>query len=82
MGYLSEYAYLLKPKGRIYCITDVEDLHLWHEKRLNENPLFKKISPDDLKDDECVKLMFTETEEGKKVERNKGPKFFCVYERT
>ncbi len=22
-GFLSEYAFLLKPKGRIYCITDV-----------------------------------------------------------
>jgi tRNA (guanine-N7-)-methyltransferase len=23
-GFLSEYAYLLKPKGRLYCITDVQ----------------------------------------------------------
>ncbi len=30
IGFLSEYAYLLKPKGRIYCITDVEELHKWH----------------------------------------------------
>lgn len=29
-GLLSEYAYLLKPHGRIYVITDVEDLHNWH----------------------------------------------------
>lgn len=81
MGYLSEYAYFLKPKGRIYCITDVEDLHLWHEKRLSENPLFKKIEMENLKDDVCVDLIFNETEEGKKVTRNKGSKFVCVYER-
>jgi tRNA (guanine-N7-)-methyltransferase len=33
-GYLSEYAYLLKPGARLYCITDVLELHEWHMKHL------------------------------------------------
>lgn len=36
---------------------------------------------DNLKDDICIDLIFNETEEGKKVTRNKGSKFVCVYER-
>ncbi len=37
---LNEYATLLQPKGRIYCITDVKDLHDWHVKHLSEHALF------------------------------------------
>jgi tRNA (guanine-N7-)-methyltransferase len=41
---LNEYATLLKPKGRIYCITDVKDLHEWHVKHLTEHVKFRQIS--------------------------------------
>ena len=50
-SYLSEYAYVLKPKGRIYCITDVEYLHEWHEDHLSRHSQFKKISDEELKKD-------------------------------
>lgn len=33
-GFLSEYAYVLKKGGRIYCITDVPDLHEWHVEKI------------------------------------------------
>lgn len=59
----------------------MEELHRWHEKHLSENKLFRRVPDENLKDDICIKLIFNETEEGKKVERNKGNKFFCVYER-
>jgi tRNA (guanine-N7-)-methyltransferase len=39
-GFLSEYAFLLKPHGRIYCITDVEELHHWHLHHLNAHSQF------------------------------------------
>ena len=29
LGLLSEYAYLMKNKGRLYIITDVKDLFDW-----------------------------------------------------
>jgi tRNA (guanine-N7-)-methyltransferase len=50
-SYLSEYAYVLKPKGRIYCITDVEYLHDWHEEHLGKHSMFRKLDPQVIKDD-------------------------------
>ena len=40
-GFLSEYAYLLKPQGRLYCITDVLELHEWHIEHLRAHDMFK-----------------------------------------
>jgi tRNA (guanine-N7-)-methyltransferase len=80
---LSEYAYLLAPGEKLYTITDVKELHEWHVDKCNAHPLFERI-PDDseeLSKDPCVHAMKTETEEGKKVARNGGNKFYAVYRR-
>jgi tRNA (guanine-N7-)-methyltransferase len=67
---LSEYAFLLKPEvGRLYCITDVKDLHDWHVEKCDAHPLFERLTEDEMEADPCVMLMKTETEEGKKVKR-------------
>ncbi|KAJ3044465.1 tRNA (guanine-N(7)-)-methyltransferase (tRNA(m7G46)-methyltransferase) [Rhizophlyctis rosea] len=78
---LGEYAYVLRPGGILYTVTDVRDLHLWMVKHLDEHPLFERIPDADLTDDPCVPCVMQETEEGKKVERNKGDKFLAVYRR-
>lgn len=82
---LSEYAYVLRPGGIIYTITDVHDLHLWMVKHLTDFPAFDRISNDDecLKDenDPCVKVVYGSTEEGKKVARNGGEKWFAAFRR-
>ncbi|KAJ3052760.1 tRNA (guanine-N(7)-)-methyltransferase (tRNA(m7G46)-methyltransferase) [Rhizophlyctis rosea] len=78
---LAEYAYVLRPNGILYTVTDVRDLHLWMVKHLDEHPLFERIPEEDLRDDPCVPCVMGETEEGKKVERNKGDKFLAVYRR-
>ena len=79
---LSEYAYFLKPGiGKLYCITDVEDLHNWHMKHCRSHPLFRELSKEDMDNDPCVKAMYSETEEGKKVERAGTNKYYAVYER-
>lgn len=80
-GFLAEYAYLLKKGGRLYAITDVKDLHDWHVEKLQAFPLFRQLSEEEMAEDLCVQLMSTETEEGKKVARNKGSKYACVFER-
>lgn len=68
---LSEYAYLLKPNvGRLYCITDVQDLHLWHVEKCGNHPLLQELTEEEMEEDVCVKLMKSETEEGKKVIRD------------
>ncbi|KAL3793464.1 hypothetical protein ACHAW5_001639 [Stephanodiscus triporus] len=82
---LSEYAYLLRPNvGRLYCITDVRDLHDWHVDRCDAHPMFRKLNDDEMKDDPCVELMKSTTEEGKKVRREGKfghEMYYAVYER-
>lgn len=78
---LAEYAYILRPGGILYTITDVEDLHLWMIKHLNAFPLFQIVSDKDLQGDVCVDAVWNATEEGKKVIRNKGEKWFAAFRR-
>ncbi|KAL8961668.1 MAG: hypothetical protein Q9193_001813 [Seirophora villosa] len=77
----SEYAFVMKPGGTVYTITDVEDLHTWMVRHFGEHPSFEKVSKEEEVEDECVKTMKVETEEGKKVERNKGEKFVACFRR-
>ncbi|KAL6866607.1 tRNA methyltransferase [Trichoderma novae-zelandiae] len=77
----SEYAYALRPGGIIYTITDVEALHEWMVEHLDAHPSFERVSKEEEESDECVKIMLSETEEGKKVERNKGHKFVALFRR-
>lgn len=78
---LSEYAFVLKPGGIVYTITDVLDLHEWMVKHLDEHPLFERCGEEWEEQDVCVKIMREATEEGKKVARNKGDKFVRCYRR-
>lgn len=78
---LSEYAYVLREGGVVYTITDVEDLHLWMVKHLEEHPMFERLSKDWEKQDKCVQLMWNSTEEGQKVTRNKGSKWVACFRR-
>jgi tRNA (guanine-N7-)-methyltransferase len=78
----SEYAYTLRPGGVIYTITDVEDLHHWMVQHFEAHPSFEKISDEEQEADPCVEIMKTETEESKKVERNKGQKFVALFRRS
>jgi tRNA (guanine-N7-)-methyltransferase len=79
---LSEYAYLLKEStGRLYCITDVLELDAWHVAQCDAHPLFRRLSDAEMDLDPCVKAMRAETEEGKKVDRNGGSKYYAAYER-
>jgi tRNA (guanine-N7-)-methyltransferase len=77
----SEYAFVLRPGGKVYTITDVEDLHLWMVEHFEAHPSFERVGDEDLEGDVCVDVMKTETEEGKKVERNNGTKFVAVFTR-
>jgi tRNA (guanine-N7-)-methyltransferase len=86
----SEYAYVLRPNGVVYTITDVQDLHEWMKEHFEKHPSFErcgKVFEEGEGEggegmDECVRIMRTETEEGKKVERNKGLKFVACFRRV
>ena len=85
----SEYAYVLRPGGVVYTITDVQDLHEWMKEHFEKHPSFERAEKvfedgegeDGAGMDECVRVMRSETEEGKKVERNKGMKFVACFRR-
>lgn len=79
---LTEYSYLLQENGQLYCITDVEELHEWHVEKCSNHPAFERITDEDiLHNDPAVKAMLETTEEGKKVERMGGKKFYAVFRR-
>ncbi|USP74591.1 tRNA (guanine-N(7)-)-methyltransferase [Curvularia clavata] len=86
----SEYAYVLRPGGIVYTITDVQDLHEWMVEHFEKHPSFERVEKrfeegegeNAAGMDECVKAMRVETEEGKKVERNKGLKFVACFRRV
>ena len=78
---IAEYAYILRPGGIIYTVTDVKDLHDWMAMHLDRHPLFDRIPNADMADDAILESARTATEEGKKVERNKGDKWAACYRR-
>ncbi|KAF8249315.1 subunit of a tRNA methyltransferase complex composed of Trm8p and Trm82p [Wilcoxina mikolae CBS 423.85] len=80
-GLCAEYAYVVKPGGVVYTITDVEDLHNWMAHHFGENPLFDRMTEEELVDDVGVETMMNETEEGKKVGRNEGRKWVACFRR-
>ncbi|KAI4164695.1 MAG: hypothetical protein LQ342_001670 [Letrouitia transgressa] len=77
----SEYAFVLRPGGVLYTITDVADLHTWMVRHFEDHPSFARLNEDEQEADKCVETMKMETEEGKKVERNKGEKFVACFQR-
>jgi tRNA (guanine-N7-)-methyltransferase len=81
---LAEYAYVLRPGGVVYTITDVKDLHEWMVAHLDAFPLFERVTEEKLREEghgSVIDAVRTATEEGKKVERNKGEKWFAGYRR-
>ena len=81
---LAEYAYVLRPGGVVYTITDVRDLHEWMVRHLEGFPLFERVEEEELRREGhgvVIDAVRTATEEGKKVERNKGDKWLACFRR-
>jgi tRNA (guanine-N7-)-methyltransferase len=91
---LAEYAFALDHGGVVYTVTDVEDLHNWMVKHLEEHPLFDRIPESELvrmnveaifiptkEGDPVVPCVLTSTDEAKKVEKAHGKKFLAVFKR-
>lgn len=81
---LAEYAYILRPGGIVYTITDVKDLHEWMRTHLEEFPLFEAVSEEALREEgkgPILDAVYNSTEEGKKVERNAGEKWLACFRR-
>ncbi|KAG6850250.1 tRNA (guanine-N(7)-)-methyltransferase (tRNA(m7G46)-methyltransferase) [Arthromyces matolae] len=82
---LAEYAYALRPGGIVYTITDVKDLHEWMRSHLEAFPFFSYVDEETLRAEgkgPIIDAVYTSTEEGKKVERNKGEKWLACFRRV
>uniref|UniRef100_A0A1B6MQR3 tRNA (guanine-N(7)-)-methyltransferase n=1 Tax=Graphocephala atropunctata TaxID=36148 RepID=A0A1B6MQR3_9HEMI len=79
---LAEYAYVLAEGGRVYAVTDVQDLHEWMVKHFREHTLFRQLAQEQLDEDPVVAKLLDSTEEGQKVSRNHGDKFLAAFERV
>ena len=81
---LAEYAYVLRPGGIVYTITDVKDLAEWMNAHLSAFSLFESVDTDTLRAEgkgPILDAVWNSTEEGKKVERNKGEKWLACFRR-
>lgn len=77
----AEYAYVIRPGGIVYTITDVLDLHNWMVGHLEDSPMFVRMTEEELVGDVGVETMRNGTEEGKKVARNNGEKYVACFRR-
>ncbi|KAK9099769.1 hypothetical protein Scep_023199 [Stephania cephalantha] len=78
---LDEYAYVMKVGGLVYAVTDVEELGEWIRGCLERHCLFQRVGDEEAAGDPVAKVLDSATEEGKKVFRNGGLTFRCVFRR-
>jgi tRNA (guanine-N7-)-methyltransferase len=82
---LAEYAYVLRPGGVVYTITDVLELHEWMKSHFQAFPLFEDVSEETLREEgkgAILDAVRSTTEEGMKVERNGGNKWMACFRRV
>lgn len=60
---LTDYAYMMRTGGKVYIVTDVEDLHNWQVSKLEEHPMFERVEGEEDTEDPCVKAMREGTDE-------------------
>lgn len=75
---LAEYAYVMRPGGLAYIITDVSDLMMWIVGHFSQNPLFERLPRGALTADPAVRTLIL-TDEGLKVTRNNGNMYIAVF---
>jgi len=76
---LTDYAYMLKPGALLYTVTDVKDLHDWEVAKLEEHPMFERLTAEEEEGDVCIQCMRSGTDESKKVIRKEGDIWHAVF---
>lgn len=82
---LAEYAFILRPGGIVYTITDVKELYEWMKSHIESFPLFESIDEETLRSQgngPILDAVYNSTEEGKKVARNGGNKWLACFKRV
>lgn len=65
----AEYAFVLRPMGRLYIATDVEELYKWMMVNLQTSPMFREAMEEERGSDALLSLIGSCTEESKKASR-------------
>ncbi|KCV72732.1 tRNA (guanine-N7-)-methyltransferase [Fonticula alba] len=78
---LDEYAYVLRPGGIVYTISDVLVLHRWMDSHLEAHPMFERVSEEEIENDPAIYLVKNSSEEAQRVDRNGGRKFLAIFRR-
>lgn len=79
---LAEYAFVLREGGFLYTVTDVEDLHRWHERQIDPHPLFRRVSDEELQSDPFFPVARHASEDAQKIVKSKSlTSFYAVYQR-
>lgn len=78
---LAEYAYVLKPHGVAYIVTDVPELFAWMDARLDRHPLFRKRTAEAHEGDPVTPFVRDMTDEAQRVEKSPRGKMCASFER-
>lgn len=76
---ISQFAYFLGCKGKLYIATDVKELFTWMEGKLLKSKHFTKIK--DI-DGDLLRCMTERTEESMKVHRKGESVYYAAFERV
>eukprot|EP01012_Entosiphon_sulcatum_P010240 TRINITY_DN15944_c0_g1_i1.p1 TRINITY_DN15944_c0_g1~~TRINITY_DN15944_c0_g1_i1.p1 ORF type:complete len:323 (+),score=69.31 TRINITY_DN15944_c0_g1_i1:979-1947(+) len=80
-GLVPEYTYVVAPGGRIYVITDVQDLYEWMTTHLAASPLLERLSQEETDADPMIPLIRNRTEDAQRAERKKCSKYYAIFVR-
>ena len=86
-GLVQEYAYWLRVGGLLYTVSDVEELEDWMGKCLDECPMFRRLTDDELtsiepEHDKVVSVVINTSEDAQRTERKGLRKNFAVHIRV
>jgi tRNA (guanine-N7-)-methyltransferase len=86
-GLVHEYAYWLRVGGLLYTVSDVEELEDWMTKCLDECPMFRRLSGEELETIEpnhgaVISVVINSSEDAQRTERKKLKKNFAVHIRV
>eukprot|EP00171_Calliarthron_tuberculosum_P013173 IDg13173t1 len=79
---LAEYAYVLRPGGVAYIVTDVPELFAWMDTRLARHPLFRRRAENVQENDPITPFVRDMTDEAQRVEKSPRGKMCASFERV
>lgn len=76
-----EYAYVLRPGGLLYTVSDVKELEDWMIEHLDASPLFERLTEEEAKADPVLEYVVNSSEDAVRSEKKKLQKHYAVHRR-